>query len=159
MKYTALYVACVVLVNYAFEITPLLVLPGGEVWSPVSLAVGLVFVVRDYAQREIGHLVLPAMLLGGLLSWFMAAPVVAVASVCAFLAGELLDWAVYTGTRRPFSQRVLLSSAISTPVDSAIFLGLMGIFSFPGLLFMTAGKMLGALVVFYLTRRREYPAG
>jgi uncharacterized PurR-regulated membrane protein YhhQ (DUF165 family) len=98
------------------------------------------------------------MLLGGLISWFMAVPVVALASVCAFLAGELLDWAVYTGTRRPFSQRVLLSSALGTPLDSAIFLGLMGIFSIPGLLIMTAGKMLGAFLVFYLTRRREYSA-
>jgi hypothetical protein len=159
MKYTALYVACVVLVNYAFAAAPLVSLPGGEVWSPVSLGVGLVFVLRDYAQREIGHLVLPAMLLGGLISWFMAAPVVALASVCAFLAGELLDWAVYTCTRRPFSQRVLLSSALGTPLDSAIFLGLLGIFSIPGLLIMTAGKMLGALLVFYLTRRREYSAG
>jgi hypothetical protein len=158
MRYAFLYMACVVLVNYAFDVAPLLTLPGGEVWSPVSLGVGLVFVVRDYAQREIGHLILPAMLLGGLLSWFMATPAVALASVCAFLAGEFLDWAVYTGTRRPFSQRVLLSSALGTPVDSAIFLSLMGIFSVPGLLIMTAGKMLGALLVFYLTRRREYSA-
>jgi uncharacterized PurR-regulated membrane protein YhhQ (DUF165 family) len=158
MKYAAMYIACVVLVNYAFDAVPLVSLPGGEVWSPVSLGVGLVFVVRDYAQREIGHLVLPAMLAGGAISWFMATPSVAVASVCAFLAGEFLDWAVYTGSRRPFSQRILLSSALGTPVDSAVFLGLMGIFSFPGLLIMTAGKMMGALLVFYLTRRRECSA-
>ncbi|MDR2076371.1 MAG: VUT family protein [Desulfovibrio sp.] len=155
MRYAALYLTCVVLVNWAFGVAPLVSLPGGEVWPPMSLGVGLVFIVRDYAQREIGHLVLPVMLLGGAFSWFLATPAVALASVCAFLAGELLDWAVYTGTRRPFSQRVLLSSALGTPVDSAIFLGMMGIFSLPGLLIMTVSKMLGALLVFSLTRRRE----
>jgi hypothetical protein len=158
MRYAVLYIACVVLVNYAFDVAPLVSLPGGEVWSPVSLGVGMVFVVRDYAQREIGHLILPSMLAGGAISWFMATPAVALASVCAFLAGELLDWAVYTGTRRPFSQRILLSSALGTPVDSAVFLGLMGIFSLPGLLIMTAAKMLGALLVFFLARRRECSA-
>ncbi|MDR2160617.1 MAG: VUT family protein [Desulfovibrio sp.] len=153
---SAVYIACVVLVNYAFDLVPLVALPGGDIWSPVSLAVGFVFVARDFAQREIGHLVLPAMFLGGLLSWLLAGPTVALASVCAFMTGEMLDWAVYTGTRRPFSQRILLSSAVSTPADSAVFLCLMDIFSFSGLALMTLSKMAGAFLVFFLTRRREH---
>lgn len=155
MKYAILYIFSVVLVNYAFDAVPLLAMPGGDLWSPVSLIVGFIFVIRDYAQREIGHMVLPAMLVGGLISWVMASPAVALASMCAFMAGELLDWVVYTFTRRPFSQRVLLSSAIGTPVDSAIFLAMVGIFSISSVLMMTASKMFGALVVFYLARRRE----
>ncbi len=155
MRYALLYVFTVVLVNYAFTVVPLLPLPGGDLWSPVALIVGFIFVIRDYAQREIGHLVLPAMLLGGLISWLMASPAVALASVCAFLTGELLDWAVYSFTQRPFSQRILLSSAISTPVDSAVFLGMVGLFSFSSVLMMTLSKMLGALIVFQLARRRE----
>jgi uncharacterized PurR-regulated membrane protein YhhQ (DUF165 family) len=155
MKYTLLYVAIVVLVNYAFDCVPLLHLPGGEAWSPVALIVGFIFVIRDYAQREIGHWVLPAMLVGGLISWFMATPAIAVASMCAFCLGELLDWAVYTFTRQPFSRRILLSSALGAPVDSAVFLSLVGIFSLPSVLIMTASKMFGACIVFYLARRRE----
>ena len=158
MKYALLYVAAVVLVNLAFDRVPLLHLPGGELWSPVALVVGFIFVIRDYAQRDIGHWVLPAMLAGGLLSWYMASPAIAYASVCAFLTGELLDWAVYTYTRRPFSQRILLSSALSTPVDSAVFLFLMGIFSVPAVLIMTLSKMVGACIVYYLARQREYSA-
>ena len=156
MIFTALYVFTVVLVNYALDIVPLLSLPGGQLWSPVALVVGFIFVIRDYAQREIGHLVLPAMLLGGLISWLMASPAIALASVCAFLTGELVDWAVYTFTKRPFSQRVLLSSALSTPIDSAVFLAMVGIFSFSSVLMMTLGKMVGAFIVFYLARRREH---
>lgn len=155
MRYAFLYVLTVVLVNFAFDKVPLLTLPSGDAWSPVALVVGFIFVIRDYAQREIGHWVLPAMLLGGLISWVMATPTIALASVCAFLTGELLDWAVYSFTGRPFSQRVLLSSALSTPVDSIVFLGMIGMFSMSAVLLMTASKMAGAVIVFFLARRRE----
>lgn len=155
MQYALLYIFTVVLVNFSFDMVPLLSLPGGEMWSPVSLVVGFVFVIRDYAQRAVGHYVLAAMLAAGAASWFLASPETAVASLCAFMAGELLDWTVYTFTGRPFSQRVLLSSAVGTPFDSAIFLGMLGIFSIPGVLIMTASKMFGAAIVFFLVRRRE----
>lgn len=155
MPYALLYIFTVVLVNYAFDLVPVLTLPGGEVWSPVALIVGFVFVIRDYAQRAIGHYVIPAMLVAGAISWFMASPETAKASLCAFMVSEMMDWAVYTFTGKPFSQRVLLSSAIGTPLDSAIFLGMLGFFSIPGVLIMTASKMFGATVVFFLVRRRE----
>ena len=158
MRYAFLYILTVVLVNFAFDKVPLLHLPGGEAWPPVSLIVGFVFVIRDYAQREIGHWVLPAMLVGGIASWLMATPAIALASICAFMTGELLDWAVYTFTRKPFSQRILLSSVLSTPVDSAVFLYMVDIFSIPGVLIMTMSKMVGACIVYYLARQREYSA-
>ncbi len=155
MSYAVLYVATIVLINWAFGVVPLLSLPGGQQWSPVALVVGFVFVIRDYAQREIGHWVLVAMGVGAVLSFFMASPAVAMASLSAFLVGEFMDWGVYTFTGRPFSQRVLLSSAISTPVDSAVFLYMVGIFSLPSVLMMTSSKMVGALLVFMLARHRE----
>ena len=155
MRYVFLYVFTVVLVNFAFDKVPLLTLPGGELWSPVALVVGFVFVIRDYAQRDIGHYVLPAMLLGGLISWLMASPTVALASICAFLTGELVDWAVYTITGRPFSQRMLFSSALSTPLDSIVFLSMVGLFSVPSVIVMTLSKMIGSIIVFFLARRRE----
>ena len=155
MKYALLYILSVVAVNCAFDLVDPLTLPGGQIWPPASLVVGFVFVIRDYAQREIGHYILPAMLIGGALSWFLASPDVALASVCAFLTSELLDWAVYTFTGRPFSQRILLSSAFSTPVDSVVFLAMVGLFSWSSVLLMTLSKMVGALVVFFIARRRE----
>ncbi|MBT3173116.1 MAG: hypothetical protein HN333_16985, partial [Rhodospirillaceae bacterium] len=88
-------------------------------------------------------------------SYFMANPFVAVASLSAFLISEFADWAVYSFTRRPFSQRILLSSLIGTPLDSIAFLAIIGHFSLVGVVAMTVSKMLGALVVWWLIRRRE----
>ncbi len=155
MWYVAAYVLCVVLVNYGFMVVPMLPLPGGDMWPPMALIVGFVFVIRDYAQRQVGHWILPAMLTGGAISWFMASPHVAAASLCAFLTSEFMDWAVYTFTGKPFSQRILLSSALSTPVDSMVFLGMLGMFSVSSVVVMTISKMVGAFIIFFLARRRE----
>ncbi|MDR1241679.1 MAG: VUT family protein [Deltaproteobacteria bacterium] len=155
MRSTLLYIFAIVLVNYAFTVVPIFFLPGGEAWSPVALIVGFIFVIRDYAQREIGHKVLLAMLAGGAISWFTADPAVATASICAFFVGELLDWTVYSFTRRPFSQRVLLSSLVGAPLDSAVFMLMINMFSVPSVIIMTSSKLLGALAVFFLTMRRE----
>ena len=155
MVYALAYVFSVVFVNWLFTIVPPIPLPGGEVWPPVSLVVGFVFVIRDYAQRAIGHKVLLAMLCGAAVSYFMAGPEIAFASMAAFLVSELFDWAMYTCTGRPFSQRILLSSLISTPVDSAVFLFLINMAGPGGILIMTLSKLAGALVVFMLVRRRE----
>jgi len=154
-KFTALYIALIVAVNYAFSVVPLIELPDGTMWPPVALAVGFVFVVRDFAQREIGHKVLLAMLVGVAISYFMANPFVATASAAAFLISELVDWAVYTYTKRPLSQRILFSSLLGAPVDSAIFLGLLSLLSPAGILAMTASKLFGALLVWWIIRRRE----
>ena len=152
------YIGGVVLVNWLFSIVPTVNLPGGEIWPPASLAVGFVFVLRDYAQRAIGHKVVFAMLVGCAISWFMAGRDIALASMLAFMMGEFLDWAVYTFTGRPFSQRILLSSLISTPVDSIVFLGMVGLLNVSTVLIMTFSKLLGAFTVFILVRRRERQA-
>ena len=155
MRYAVFYVLSVVLINIAFSVIPPIPLPSGDLWAPVSLVVGFTFVLRDYAQRAIGHWVIGAMLLGGLISGLMADPHVALASVCAFLLSEGIDWLVFTLTGRPFSQRILLSSAFSTPVDSVVFLGMVGIFSVQGAILMTLSKMVGAVMVFFMVRRTE----
>lgn len=153
--YAFFYVFTVVLVNWLFSVVPPIILPGGEVWPPVSLVVGFVFVIRDYAQRAIGHRVLFAMFIGAGLSYYMAGPEIAFASMAAFLVGELLDWGMYTYTGRPFSQRILLSSLVSTPVDSAVFLWFIGMAGAGAICIMTLSKLVGALIVFFLVRRRE----
>lgn len=153
--YALLYVANVVLVNWMFAVIPPVPLPGGEMWPPAALMVGFVFVIRDYAQRAVGHKVLLAMLAGAAISYFMAGPAIAFASMVAFLVGELLDWSVYTCTGRPFSQRILLSSIVSTPVDTTVFLLMIGMASVGTIMVMTLSKLAGAFVVFLLVRRRE----
>lgn len=154
-RFTALYIALIVAVNYGFTVVPLVELPGGVMWPPMSLVVGFVFIVRDFAQREIGHKVLYAMAAGVALSYVMADPFVAMWSAIAFLVSELADWAVYSFTKRPMSERVIYSSIISAPLDSAVFLIGLGIATGAGIATMSASKLLGAFVVWYLIRRRE----
>jgi uncharacterized PurR-regulated membrane protein YhhQ (DUF165 family) len=120
----------------------------------MSLAVGLVFVLRDFAQREIGHKVWFAMGAAGILSYLMADPFVALASIVAFVISEAADWAIYTYTKKPFAQRILISSLVSTPLDSAVFLGVIGHLSWSGVIAMTLSKMIGALVVWQLVRNK-----
>ena len=157
-RYTIVYITLIVAVNYGFTVTPLVALPGGEKWPPISLLVGFIFVARDFAQREIGHRVIIAMLAAGALSYIMADPFVSAASVAAFLFSEFADWAVYSFTGRSFADRVLLSSAVGTPLDSVVFLGIIGQLSMAGVLAMTASKMLGALAVWWLIRRQNASA-
>lgn len=154
-RYPLLYIVLIVAVNYGFVVVPLAPLPGGEMWPPMSLVVGFVFVARDFAQREIGHRVIIAMLVAAALSYAMADPFVAAASLAAFLISEFADWAVYSFTGKPLAQRVLLSSALGTPIDSIVFLAMIGHLSVVGVVAMTLSKMVGALMVWWLVRRRE----
>lgn len=158
LGYTVLYIALIVFVNWTFDIIPLVDLPGGEKWPPAAIITGLIFVARDFAQREIGHRVIVAMLLAGAISYIMAGPVVAGASVAAFLVSEFADWTIYSFTGRRFSERILISSAVSTPIDSLVFLYLIGVASAIGVAAMTASKMIGAVLVWWLVRRREAAA-
>jgi len=142
------YVISIVVVNWLFTIIP----PIG-IWQPTSVIVGLTFIFRDLAQRKIGHWVIPVMILGGVISYFMADPFVAIASVTAFLISEGLDWAVYTTTKRPLRDRILLSSAIGTPIDSIVFTAMIGILSPMNVVVMTASKMLSAVAVWLSLKR------
>jgi|TARA_R110000822_G_scaffold125765_4_gene260750 uncharacterized PurR-regulated membrane protein YhhQ (DUF165 family) len=151
-KYTVTYITLIVLVNIGFSIAPLVPM-FGEMFPPMSLAVGLIFVARDYAQKEIGHRVIMAMLFAGLLSWLMADPYVALASVVAFFVSETIDWLVYSWSWQEFHNRVLISSVAATPVDSSVFLYMIGHLSYVAVMMMTVAKMLGALIVWYIIKK------
>lgn len=152
--WTTAYIGAVVAINWLFVVVPMVPVLG-TMFPPVMLVVGFVFVFRDFAQREIGHWVVIAMLVAGGISYFMSAPVVALASVTAFLISEAIDWAVYTFTRKPLSQRILVSSAVAVPVDTIVFLQMVGFFDWTAVALVSATKMLGALVFWFVLRNRE----
>jgi uncharacterized PurR-regulated membrane protein YhhQ (DUF165 family) len=127
----------------------------GTPLPPAMLVVGVVFVLRDFSQREIGHFVVAAMLAGGAISYFTAAPAVALASVAAFLLSETVDWLVYTITRRPLSERILYSSAVGVPVDTFAFLRLIGITDGGTVVLGSLIKMVAAVLFWWGLRRRE----
>ena len=152
MKFAFAYIAAIVVANYGFSvIEPWFVL--GAVLPPMTFLVGAVFVLRDYAQRDLGHWVVVPMLAGVALSYVMADPFIALASGAAFAISEGVDWLVYTRTKRPLKDRILISSCISVPVDSAVFLVLAGFFSWIGLAVMVASKMVAALIVWGMLRK------
>lgn len=141
LTFLAAYVGSILILNLGFSYVPMIDL-GFGLFSPMAILAGLVFVLRDYAQREAGHYVLIAMAAGALLSFALADPFVAVASVAAFAISELADYLLYTFTRKPFHDRVLVSSLVSAPVDTFVFL-----FLISGLTVGTFGLMIAAKLV------------
>ena len=147
-KYTLSYIVTIVLINIGFVYVPLIPFYD-TMYPPLSLIVGFVFVFRDFAQNEIGHKVVFAMIIGALLSYVMANPYVAIASLVAFAVSEAFDWLIFSFTKKPFRERILISSLVSTPIDSALFLYILGNFSLLATLTMFISKMLGALAIWY----------
>ena len=151
--WVAAYVLTIVLVNWLFDVLPIIETPLGA-WPPASIIVGFVLILRDLAQREVGHYVLIAMLAAGVITYLMVDPFIAIASVSAFLVSESADWIVYTLTKRPLRDRILASSAVSSPLDSVVFLGLIGFLSPASFILQTLSKFAGAAVIWGILRHR-----
>jgi len=152
-KFTLTYIVSIALINIGFVYVPLIPF-FDTMYPPMSIIVGLIFILRDYAQREIGHKVIGAMLIGAFLSYIMADPYVAIASLVAFLVSETVDWGVFTVTNKPLHERILISSLVSTPIDSALFLYMIGHFSILATATMFVSKMLAALGIWYWMRKK-----
>lgn len=88
------------------------------------LMVGAALVLRDIVHERLGGLwAFAAIALGGILSWWLAAPALVIASVLAFTISELADLAVYTPLRkRHLGLAVFLSGVAGSVIDSGIFL-------------------------------------
>lgn len=147
MKYSIIYILCVVGINLAFSYIPPVFLSDGTIWSVGSVVAGAVFVARDYAQREVGHrLVVVLMFVAAAVSYLMAAPFVALASVMAFGVSEVIDYLTYTLSKLEFKKRVALSSLLSVPVDTFVFLHIIDSISLISFMTMTISKL--AVVAF-----------
>lgn len=159
-KYSISYVVLIPVLNWAFSWAPVWDLPFGGSWTPFSILPGLALVFRDFSQREIGHRVLWLLLIGTVLSYFMAAPEIAIASGLAFLVSELVDWSVYTFTGKPLSERILYSSLLAAPLDTLMFfygaeMVVPGIFSTGTVIAAVLSKLAAAAFVAWLVRQRE----
>jgi len=175
-----LYVALIPLLNWTFgrPEVPLVNLTealgglfGTEhqiIFNPLTIATGMVFVIRDFVQREMGHKVLVLMALAIGWSFYYAWPVIAIASGLAYAISETVDWLLFTFTKYRLSTRILLSSAFAAPIDTTVFLygadlaQVMAGTAEPGAMFNLAnwiffilGKMVGAVIVSYMIRQRE----
>lgn len=148
MIWLAAYIGSVVAINYAFSLAPHLDL----VWS---CWVGLIFILRDMVQVRYGHRALLAMAVATALSYALADPFVATASVAAFAVSETIDWLVFTVTRRPLRDRLWLSAALSVPADTAIFFGMIDVWDPMVWTASIASKLAGVTVVWLLMRARD----
>lgn len=152
--WTALYVASIVAVNWMFTAIAPWSTPLGDLYL-ANIVVGFVFVLRDYAQREVGHKILFATAAAGVLTWFMVDPAIAVASISAFILSETADWAIYSFTKRPLSQRILYSSLLSVPLDTLAFQYLAGYLTPAAFSTEMVSKAVGVLIVWALLRMRD----
>lgn len=128
------------------------VFPGVMAPSGV-LMVGVALLLRDLVQRRFGPWVsVGCILAGAVLSLFVAATALALASGAAFLISEFADFAVYTPlAKRRFALAVMLSCVAGAIVDSALFLWL-AFGSLDHLAGQVIGKTYAALL--YLGARR-----
>ena len=163
LKWTAVYIATIPAVNYAFIHAPFIDLPGGGNFTPLSIIVGLILVLRDFVQREIGHFVFIPLIIGAALSYWLAGPEIALASGLAFLISEVIDWAIYTFTKKPLSARIMLSSMVAAPIDTIVFMigvsmTVDGFMQVSTLIAMIVSKLFGAYIVYLLVKNREVKA-
>ncbi len=148
------------LVNWGFANIPTVPMPDGGNWAPMAIVTGLILVVRDFAQREVSHFILLPLMIGLGLSYVMAPAEIALASGIAFGVSEMVDYIVYTTSDRPLSERVLISSSLSAPIDTTLFLlvanmAIPGVFTWMTLITSVVSKIAGAYVVYRLLKRRE----
>jgi uncharacterized PurR-regulated membrane protein YhhQ (DUF165 family) len=142
--------------GHGTHLTPVgfgLLAPSG-VW-----AAAVSFPARDVTQRLGGRrLGVVAIFAGAAVSYWISAPVIAVASGVTYLCSEAADFAVYTPLqRRWFVPAVFASGCVAVVVDSVLFLHLAGLYSDQALKGLVLGKfwvILAAVPVTWMLRNR-----
>ena len=152
--WVGVYVASIVLVNWLFTALAPWNTPFGDLYF-ANIVVGFVFVLRDYAQREIGHRVLVMTLVAGFITYVMVDPAIALASVTAFVLSEMADWAIYSFWKRPLQERILVSSLVAVPLDTLVFQHLAGYLSPAAFTTEVLSKAVGVFIVWQLLRMRS----
>jgi queuosine precursor transporter len=66
----------------------------------------------------------------------------------------MTDWAIYSFTKQPLQQRILVSSLCSVPLDTVVFQHLAGYLSPAAFTLEVLSKAVGVAVVWYLLRMR-----
>jgi uncharacterized PurR-regulated membrane protein YhhQ (DUF165 family) len=108
------------------------------------LMVGAALVLRDQVQEHLGiRWSLGGILVGAILSYLLADPFIAIASIVAFGVSELIDFAAYTYVRKyGRALAVAVSGLVGAAVDSIAFLYI----AFGSLAYVE-GQVFGKLVI------------
>ncbi len=119
-----------------------------------NVVVGFVFVLRDYAQREIGHKVLLATLFAGIatISWWTP-PLPSPASPPSCCRKWPTGRSIPSPSARCKS-RILISSLVAVPLDTLAFQYLAGYLTPAAFTTEVLSKALGVAIVWYLLKLR-----
>ncbi|MFB8071086.1 VUT family protein [Streptomyces californicus] len=136
------YVAGVVTTNVVTASFGLWPVGLGLMATAGTMFAGATFVLRDVVQEVAGRrTALAALVVGCVVSAFMATPALALASVVAFGLSEFLDMAVYTRLRRNgWVRAATASNAVGAVVDTFAFLWIAG---FPVTWASATGQLVG----------------
>jgi uncharacterized PurR-regulated membrane protein YhhQ (DUF165 family) len=124
---------------------PCLIPLGFGITAPSGvLMIGLALLLRDAVHEYLGaRWSLYAIGVGAVLSYLLADPFIAIASVVAFSVSELSDFAVYSKIReRSRTLGILASGVVGSVIDSVVFLWL----AFGSLAFIE-GQIIGKIGV------------
>jgi uncharacterized PurR-regulated membrane protein YhhQ (DUF165 family) len=137
-----LYAGSVVAANWLTKRYGLVPIGFGLLVAAGTFAAGVALLARNIGQDVVGRVwIVLLMLVGILLSWWLASPALAVASAAAFALSETTDMAVYTKLKKRGRPRALLAAALlGALVDTLVFLRLAG---FP----LTVDAVLGQMLV------------
>lgn len=126
--YIAAYITTIVAANWMTATFGLIPIGFGLAVTAGTFAAGAALVARDGVQQASNKtVVLAAILVGIVLSYFLSDPFIAIASAVAFAGSELVDFAVFTPLRkRTLGGAVLVSSVVSAPIDTILFLYIAG---------------------------------
>lgn len=155
----AAFIGCVVGANWALQTYGFVDLLGpGVVMVPAGVYfAGFAFGVRDALHELNSRLVVPAIVIGAVVSWWVE-PSFAMASGAAFLLAELADFAVYSPLRaRNWPSAVVASNVAGSVIDSLLFLWL-AFDTTNGWLDLTIGKaamIVPAVIVVGLIRHAQ----
>lgn len=164
------YMLSIVLANLCVAYFGIVVWFGWLVFPAGAIFIGLTFSMRDFVQREFGHIkvwyfmvatTIITVLMGVILS-HLPIPLwkVALASGVAFIVSEAIDWLVFYFLKKDIVWRICVSNIFSTPIDSLLFVGIaFGGWSFlnPPVYGQTIVKYLSGLLVipFILWNRKR----
>lgn len=122
------YIGSIILANWMTSTFGLVPIGLGLAVTAGTFAAGFALILRDAVQVTAGRVVaLAAILVGCAVSYLISDPFVALASAIAFFVSEFVDFGVFTPLRaRSVALAVVISSVVSAPVDTVLFLHLAG---------------------------------
>lgn len=144
------YVGAIVAANVLTFHLGLVPVGFGLVVTAGTYAAGFALLARDFVHRYAGlPWVFAGIAFGIVLSWLLASPAIALASVVAFGVAELADLVVFVKVRpKGFVRAALISNVVSAPIDTVLFLWIAGFpLTFESIVGQLVGKILWATIV------------